>query len=55
MTENQKAEKLVGALSDHPPKADDRCEPDKPKLYTRNKQQRAYLSLLFDPLCYDMQ
>ena len=29
--------------------------PDKPKLYTRNKQQRAYLSLLFDTLCYDMQ
>ena len=37
MTENQKAEKSVGALSGHPPKADATI-PDKPKPYTRNKQ-----------------
>jgi len=37
MTENQKAEKSVGALSDHPPKADV-ASPDKPKPSNRNKQ-----------------
>ena len=54
MTENQKAEKSVGAHRGRPPKAD-AAIPDKPKPSNRNKQQRAYLSLLFDTLCYDMQ
>ena len=37
MTENQKAEKLVGARRGRPPKADVAI-PDKPKPSNRNKQ-----------------
>ena len=37
MTENQKAEKSVGARRGRPPKADEAI-PDKPKPSSRNKQ-----------------
>ena len=50
MTENQKAEKSVGALSDHPPKAD-KAIPGKSKASTK---VRAF-HFIFDTLCYDMQ
>ena len=46
MTENQKTEKSVGALSDHPPKADV-ASPDMPKPSNRNK--RAF-HFIFDEL-----
>ena len=50
MTENQKAEKSVGARRGRPPKAD-KAVPGKSKASTK---VRAF-HFIFDTLCYDMQ